>query len=615
VKGTVLLPQALHARPANLVVRLASQQPSPVRLRAGERSADARKILEVLALGAQKGDVLEIAAEGAGADEAVSAIAQLVSRNFDADLVPDRGSGAVEGIAIGRALLLTHDGRVAEAPSTRGPEEEHARLVRAEARAVQELQMLILALAPEERALFEPERAILREIGAEAARRTLAGETSEQAVLASTRDARTDLVLDARARLMNGLGDGDEDGDALAQAGELGDEVVVVTDRLTPSLVARMPQQVVGIVAADDDPPAGPGRTSHAAILARGRGLPLAIVPRHVVETFAAGDVVVVDTTQEPARVWCGPGDALVEDARARQRRRTASGAKLVQAIAAVSARLGTALLVNIGSLHDRVPDGAAGVGLLRTELLFAGRGSAPGEADQVAAILSVARAARGAEITVRLWDAGGDKPLAWLPSRAAGARGVALLFEHLGVLRTQLAATARAAERARVRILVPMTRTAADVDAVRRCLESLGPGGGSVPVGAMIETPEAAEDAAPIARAADFVCVGTNDLASLVAGRERTDATQALAPGVLRLIRRVVGVSRAQGKRVTICGEVAADALGARVMVGLGVDALSVAPPRLQGTVRALEGVSIDDCRAMAASVEAGGGREGGSS
>jgi len=615
VKGTVLLPQALHARPANLVVRLASQQPSPIRLHVGGRSADARKILEVLALGAQKGDVLEIASEGAGSDEAVSAIAELVSRNFDADLVPDRGSPAVEGIAIGAALLLRHDGLEAEAPPARGPEEEHARLVRAQARAAEELRVLMEGLAPEERVLFEPEEAILREVAAAAAERTLAGETSEQAVLATTQDARTDLLLDARARLMDGLGHGDADGQALAQAGELGNEIVVVTDRLTPSLVARLPRQVVGIVAAEDDLPAGAARTSHAAILARGRELPLAIVGRHVADAIDAGDLVVVDTTHDPARVWCSPGETLVADARARRRRRSANSVGLAPAIAAAFARLGTAFLVNVGSVHDRVPEGVAGVGLLRTELLFAGRASAPAEADQVAAILAVARAARGAEVTVRLWDAGGDKPLPWLPSCHASERGVALLLAHPEVLRAQLAAVARAAQRAKVRVLVPMVRSAADIDAVRRCLESLGPSAAGLRVGAMIETPGAVEDAASVARASDFVSIGTNDLASLVLGTGRADATQALDGRVLRLIRRVVELSHAQGRGVTVCGEVAADPLGARVMVGLGVDGLSVAPSRLHGTVFVLEGVSIEDCRAVAVSVEARGRPEGSSS
>lgn len=630
----VLLAEALHARPANLLVRLANREAAGVRLRVGARSADARKILEVLALGAQKGDEIEILPVGDGGEPAARAIAELVTTNFDGDLVPETGSGAVEGIAIGRALVVrardqATEGRTDAARAVLTPEEERARLAKAEARALENLGTLMAALAPEERALFEPERAILREVATGAARRTFAGETSEDAVVAMTRQAQTDLILDAGARLLDSLGDGESLADALERAGSLGAEVVVVSDRLTPSLVARLPRQVVGIVAVDDEPdgasPATEGsadvlsarrpsperarnlelwrtRTSHAAILARGRELPLAMVPAHVAAAIAEGDRVVVDTTQDPARVWVAPGEAVVADARARKRRLESNGAELAQAIAGVSARLGVALLVNVGSLHDRVPEGVAGVGLLRTELLFAARRSAPSEADQVAAILAVARAARGAVVTVRLWDAGGDKPLAWLSSRDPNERGAGLLLAHPEVLEPQLAAIARAAERTGVRVLIPMTRTAADVDVVRRHLESLEGPGKTVRVGAMIETPDAVDDASAIARAADFVCIGTNDLASLLLGTGRTDASQALDRRVLARIAQAVRISHAHGKKVTVCGEIAADPRGARVLVGLGVDALSVAPAGLAGAVRTLESASAEDCRAAAA-------------
>jgi phosphotransferase system HPr (HPr) family protein len=609
----VRLPEALHARPASLVVRLASQHAAVVRLRSGARFADADKILEVLALGAQQGDEVEILAEGAGAEEAARAIAELVSRNFDGDLVPERGSAAVEGIAIGRALALIAPERAPETRdaaggATRGPEEERARLARAEAHALEELDALMAAIAPEERALFEPERAILQEVAAGAAERTLAGATSEEAVVAMTEGALTDLLLDVRARLLDSLGDGEAMAKALARVSALGEEVVVVTDRLTPSLVAKLPRQVVGIVARDDEPEAGRTRTSHAAILARGRELPLAMVPAHVAGGITEGDVVLVDTTTPaPARVWVAPSEALVSEARARQRSRERNGAELARAVADVSARLGVALLVNVGSLHDRVPDGVAGVGLLRTELLFAGRASPPGEREQVATILAVARAARGMEVTVRLWDAGGDKPVAWLPPHDAAERGIALLLSHPAVLDTQLAAISRASERANVRILIPMTRTAADVEAVKLRLAALGTRGDAVPVGAMIETPDAADHTATIGRASDFVCVGTNDLAALLVGEGRADATRSVDPRVLAEVARIVHLSHAQGKKVTVCGEIAADPGGARALVGIAVDALSVAPARLTGAVRALEGAGIDDCRAAAAVVAAG--------
>jgi phosphoenolpyruvate-protein kinase (PTS system EI component) len=365
--------------------------------------------------------------------------------------------------------------------------------------------------------------------------------------------------------------------------------------------VASLPQHVRGIVAIDEEPSDGDSgaahrvRTSHAAILARGRELPLALVPSHVAMAIAEGESIVIDTTLPSARVWVSPSEALVTDARARREQHAkANRGDVARAIDRVSQALGVSLLVNVGSLHDRVPDGAAGVGLLRTELLFAGRTSAPSENDQCAALLVVARAARGNVVTARLWDAGGDKPLAWLASNDPASRGAALLFAHPAILHAQLAAIARAAERANVRVLIPMTRGASDVHAVRERVPK-------VKVGAMIETPEAARDADAIADAADFVCIGTNDLASLVLDVARSDAGQALDPRVLAIVARVVECAHARGKRVTICGEVAADERGARILVGLGVDALSVASPRLGAAASVLEGATLDDCRAAA--------------
>jgi phosphotransferase system HPr (HPr) family protein len=595
----LVLPEALHARPANLLVRLADRHRAvAIELRKGERRADARKILEVLALGAAKGDEIEVLASGEGAHAALVDLEELVTRHFDADLVPETGSGAAPGIATGRALVVSP---VERAPRERGTtEEELARLDVASVRAVAELEALMTGLSPEERELFEPEKAIVREIAEEARAHIDAGATAEQAVMTLTESRASDLLLDTRARLVGALADDDGAHAALLRAESLGDDVIVVAEILTPSLVAALPGRVRGVIAIDDTdggpaPGRGPG-TSHAAILARGRELPLVLVPAHVAMAIAEGERVVVDTISVPARVWVEPSASLLADARARSEvhAQQAHG-DVAQAVARVSQALGVALFVNVGSLHDRVPKGAAGVGLLRTELLFADRNTAPSVRDQLAAFGSVARNAGGNPVTVRLWDAGGDKPLPWLPAGAGDARGAALLFEHPAILRAQVFAIARAAERAPLRILIPMTRHAGDVRAVR----ARAPG---VEVGAMIETPEAARDADAIAEAADFVCIGTNDLAALVLGEGRSDARQALDPRVLVVIRGVVEAAHARGKRVTVCGELAASERGAPVLVGLGVDGLSVAPPRLRGAAAALAGLTVDECRAALA-------------
>ena len=594
----LVLPDALHARPANLLVRLAAQHhAAAVQVHKGARRADARRILEILSLGAAKGDEIEVVAEGDGAEAAVAAIAELVMRNFDGDLVPERASGAAPGIAVGRALVVSVVERAPRVRTTTA--EELARLDTALARALLELESLIVGLPPDERALFEPERAIIREIAEGSRARIETGSTAEDAVVALTADAVTDLLLDARSRLEAALADDEGPHAAIARAESLGDDVVVVVEALTPSLVAALPPRVRGIVAIESAPEdaceASTTRTSHAAILARGRELPLAFVPTHVAMAIVEGDRVVIDTLSAPARVWVEPSEALLAEAKVRRDRHAEEARRdVAQGIERVTGALGVTLLVNVGSLHDRVPDGAAGVGLLRTELLFADRQAAPSERDQMAALLTVVQIARGKPVTARLWDAGGDKPLPWLPPRTTDARGAALLFEHPAVLDAQVAAIAHAAERARVRILIPMTRHAEDVRAVRARAPK-------VEVGAMIETPEAARGADAIADAADFVCIGTNDLAALVLGAERSDAGQALDPQVLSLLRVVVESAHGRGTRVPVCGEVAADPKGARILIGLGVDGLSVASPRLGALVSSLEGVTKEECRADA--------------
>jgi phosphoenolpyruvate-protein kinase (PTS system EI component) len=129
----------------------------------------------------------------------------------------------------------------------------------------------------------------------------------------------------------------------------------------------------------------------------------------------------------------------------------------------------------------------------------------------------------------------------------------------------------------AEVRLLIPFVRDAADVELVR----ALAPP--SLAVGAMIESPGAVEAASAIARAADFVCIGTNDLTALVRGEDRAVAADApLDPHVLALVAEVVEAAHRAGRAVTVCGEMAGDPRGATILVGLGVDAISVAPSRL---------------------------------
>jgi multiphosphoryl transfer protein len=507
---------------------------------------------------------------------------------------PEAGSPAVDGIAIGRAVLWASDPEPRSVAGT--AEEEQRRLARALMRATRGVEDLVRFLPPAEAELFVPEVAILAELGPLLRGRVEGGATAEEAVNEATSQVSTDLLLDARARLLDGLGHNQRSIESLLE-GRDGDRLLV-TESLTPSVVASLPARVVGIVAASEGAAQSRGEyASHAVILARGRGIPLAFVPSNVVLAIADDDLVVLDTTGSIASVWVAPGESLLAEAQGRQEEWMLGCAQEEAKVAAPLAHLGLEVHVNIGSIYERLPASAEGIGLLRTELVFAGHARAPSEVEQFAALRAIAAPAGSGPVVVRLFDAGGDKPLEWLPAPAHSplARGVELLFMHPGVLDTQLRAIVRAAEHVRVRVLLPLVRCARDVERIRELCH------GKLAVGAMIETPEAVDHIDEVAAAADFICIGTNDLSAVVTGQARADSTLSFDTRVLRMIERVIAVAHTCARKVSVCGEIAGDPHGARILVGLGVDAISVAAARFAKVKLSLRDVTVEDCRGVA--------------
>jgi phosphotransferase system HPr (HPr) family protein len=613
----LVLSDALHARPASLFVRLAQRFASSISLRRADRRADGKNILEVLALGAGRGETLDVEATGENAEAALAALAALVERNFDADLVPETGTSAAPGVALGRAVLLTAEPGTGEKPAAtaRGGPDAAERIENAFAQVIGELERMVQSLPGEEAVLFEPEIAIVRALEGPVLAKVAAGASPEQALRdeTSAADARNsmlaaELVVDARNRLLDAYADEGSMRLARTLARAAGDgDIVLVVEALTPSVVAAAPEGVVGIVAAagdDGQTSLGRGYTSHAAILARGRDIPLLFVPSHVALSIAEGELVVLDAMNAPPRLWVAPSEARIAEARAAKeelkRAANAAATRLLAPLAHLVTRDGTpfAVRVNVGSVHDAVPKGTEGIGLVRTELFFSGRGRAPSAEDQLAMLALVAGKAVGAPVVTRLFDAGGDKPIRWLapPQDAPDARGFDLLRRYPDVLAAQIGAVARAAVRADVRLLIPLAHGAADVDRVR----SMAPK--TLPVGAMIESPAAVEAADEIARAADFVCIGTNDLAAFVRGEDRARAMAApLDSRVLAMVSAVVEAAHRHERSVTVCGEVAGDPDAALVLVGLGVDAISVAPSRFAAVKTALLAADAGTCAELA--------------
>jgi phosphoenolpyruvate-protein kinase (PTS system EI component) len=256
---------------------------------------------------------------------------------------------------------------------------------------------------------------------------------------------------------------------------------------------------------------------------------------------------------------------------------------------------------------------GADGVGLLRTELLFLGRTTAPTEDEQRAAYQQVVDALGGRTVIIRTLDVGADKTLPYLPmpreeNPALGLRGIRLGLARKELLAEQLRACLRVRPLDRVRLMLPMVTDLDDLLGAREVLRLVAAelGVAPPPLGVMVETPAAALLADHLAAHADFLSLGTNDLTQYALAMDRGNAAVAprvddLHPAVLRLVATAVDGATRHGRWVGVCGGMAADRLAVPLLVGSGVTELSVGPaavPEVKAQVRRLDRAA---CAALA--------------
>jgi phosphotransferase system enzyme I (PtsI) len=405
-------------------------------------------------------------------------------------------------------------------------------------------------------------------------------------------------VVDVRDRVLARLR-----GSPVVELPAAAEPYVLVALDLTPADTAGLDlAQVRGFVTEQGGP------TSHTAILARSLGIP-AVVACAGATGIDEGTVIVADG--ETGEVFL---DAVVAQSRGTvefdgaetadddgEGGRTADGRTVP-------------LLVNLGGaagleaeLAAAANAGAEGVGLLRTEFLFLDRVDPPERDDQVRAYQRVLAAFD--RVIVRVLDAGADKPLGFLPPPAAepnpalGLRGIRALRVRPALLDEQLEALAEAVAGldARIGVMAPMVADAAEARwFAGRCRAAGVPG----EVGAMVEVPAAALRAADIAAEVDFLSIGTNDLTQYALAADRGVAGLAglqdpWHPAVLDLI--AMTVTAAAGCRVGVCGEAAADPALACVLVGLGVDTLSMGAASIPRVRSALAANTADACAAAA--------------
>ncbi|MDB6084306.1 MAG: ptsP, partial [Gammaproteobacteria bacterium] len=356
----------------------------------------------------------------------------------------------------------------------------------------------------------------------------------------------------------------------------------------------------------------------HVAILAAAMNVPMIVGLGAGLRDIADGAMVIVDA--DAGTLHLTPDAAALDAARALLDARLAlQAAERTRALADCRALDGTRIEIfaNLGSVTDAAAaavNGAEVCGLLRTEFLFIDRETAPDEAEQLGAYQAISAALGAKPLVLRLMDVGGDKPLKYLPlpheaNPALGLRGIRTALARPDLLRSQLRAALRVQPVGLVQLLIPMVTDIAEVVSVRTLVDELIAELGSrseIRLGAMIETPAAALNAAVLLREVDFLSIGSNDLTQYTLAMDRghpelARRTDALHPAVLKLMAIAAEAGNRAGKTVAVCGGIAADRLAVPILLGLGIRELSVVPAAIPSIKRQIRALRVADCRALA--------------
>jgi phosphocarrier protein FPr/phosphocarrier protein len=644
-------PAGLHARPAAVVAVEAKKYKSDIRLLRGGDSANAKSIVSLMGLATKFGDKVRVQAAGPDAGEAAAAIARLLaagsgekpgdapaaapaaaspapvaaSRTATADANELTGVSASPGLAVGKIVQFRQEViDVAEAGES--PQRERARLESARHEARQQIEAVKAKLTdPSKAQILDAHLELLEDpdLSDLAISEISEGKSAGFAWRAAFENQARALDALDNPLLRERAGDIRDVGRRMLAllAGvkqaqiEVPADSILIAEELSPSDTASLDRsKVVGFCTTTG------GATSHVAILARALGIPAICGIDEEALQLANDTLVVLDGTHGSLRR--NPSAGELEQARERIGRQTAKREeeKLAASKLAMTADGHRVEVVanirNAQEARDAVLAGAEGVGLLRSEFLFDNRDTAPSEDEQAAQYCAVAEAlGRERPLVVRTLDVGGDKPLSYLPlpeedNPFLGLRGIRVSLDRPDIFRTQLRAILRAASIGNLHVMFPMVAAIEEVRAARKILlEEAGDRASSVKIGVMIEVPSAALIAEPLAREVDFFSIGTNDLTQYTLAMDRghpklARQADALHPAVLRLIGMTVDGAHKHGKWVGVCGGIASDAMAVPVLVGLGIDELSVSIPAVGSIKAQLARITMDEARKLAASV-----------
>jgi phosphocarrier protein FPr/phosphocarrier protein len=655
-------PSGLHARPAAVLATEAKKFASDVRMVRGSDKVNAKSVVAIMGLATQQGDAIRIVATGADAEEAVRTISALLADGCgekegdapepaaavaapvaapaapavrataasDNELV---GVPASPGLAVGHVVQY-HQEILEVSETGESPALERGKLHAALRNAHDQIEALKPKLPdPSKSKILDAHQVLLddpdlidlaingidqgksagfawRAAFTEYANRLEKLEGDKNALLRE----RGNDIRDVGRRVLALLA-----GVKQARIDVPEGSILIAVD-LAPSDTASLDRsKVLGFCTT-----AG-GSTSHVAILARSLGIPAICGIDEAALTLDDGAPVVLDGSK--GLLYSNPSEAEITQANERIARQAGKREKEKAESAAPAITTDghhievVANVRNAQEAKEGVANGAEGVGLLRSEFLFDNRETAPDEEEQAVAYIDVAETVgRERPLVVRTLDVGGDKPLSYMPlpkenNPFLGLRGVRVSLDQPEMFRTQLRAILRAARLTRLHIMFPMIATLEELREAKAILaailaeEHAATGFTKVQVGVMIEVPSAAIMAEQFAREADFFSIGTNDLTQYALAMDRSHPklakkADALNPAVLKMIALTCEGARKHGKWVGVCGGMASDAMAVPVLIGLGVDELSVSVPAIPAIKALVRRLSFTECELLAQEV-----------
>ncbi|MET3825261.1 phosphoenolpyruvate-protein phosphotransferase [Sphingomonas sp. PvP055] len=629
------LPHGIHARPAARIAALARETSATLTIEKDGRSASARSLTGLLGLSIALGDEIAVVAQGEDAATAADTLVTLLASGMneapdpvvtvvqpeDTTPLPDgalRGVCAAPGLAVG--LVRHHQVSDVEVPREgRGEATERTAFDTALAALRTDIATQSATLKGPAREILVAHEGLLDDPDLHAATEAgiARGESAGFAWRAAIRTQADILRAGGNARLAERAGDLLDlerrllallvGGTSERHAYPAG--TILIADDLLPSDLIAIADGLGGLCIARGGP------TSHVAILAASMALPTLVAVGDAALAIPEGARIVLDANS--GIVLPTPDARQIADAEAEQ---AAAARKRAEALAQASIACHTAdgirieVFANLGAAVEAAPavaNGAEGCGLLRTEFLFLERDTAPTVAEQHHDYQAIADALEGRPLIVRLLDIGGDKPapyLAMAPEEnpALGLRGIRVGLAHTALLEDQLRAILAVKPIGQCRIMLPMISRVEEVRSVRLVLDRLRDELGittAIELGIMVETPAAAVTADTLAREADFLSIGTNDLTQYTLAMDRANpavasALDGLHPSVLRLIDQTCRGGATRGRWTGVCGSLASDPLAVPILLGLGVTELSAAPgvvPTIKACVRAL---TMEACR-----------------